>query len=82
MPQRLGVVEAAIVPPNAGKVSYMGTSWLARCQTNITIQEGTQVVVKGRTGNTLIVSPTEGYSNDVLGGKIAGKVFQVFYSQS
>ncbi|MBE9109304.1 pentapeptide repeat-containing protein [Nodosilinea sp. LEGE 07298] len=82
VPQSLGVVEAAIVPHHTGKVSYMGTSWLARCPTNIAIQEGTKVVVNRRMGNTLIVSPAEGYSNDVSGHKLAGKVFQVFYSQS
>lgn len=78
--QSLGVVEAAIVPPNAGRVSYKGMSWLARCQAKVAIQEGTQVVVKGRTGNTLIVSPTGGYDNDV--SSHTSKVFQVFYSQS
>jgi membrane protein implicated in regulation of membrane protease activity len=50
----------AIPPGKQGRVSYLGSTWNAKCSIpDVEIQPGQEVYVVDRKGNTLIVMPTQ-----------------------
>lgn len=55
--EETAVVDAAIAPGAAGRVRYRGTYWFGVCEQNRMLPEGTEVIVIGRNGNTLLVEP-------------------------
>lgn len=57
-------VDRTIGPRQPGRVHYQGTYWFGICRQGYTLLAGTDVVVVGRTGNTLIVEPVEPMTND------------------
>lgn len=50
-------VDRPIYPGLRGRVRYHSTYWFGVCSQNLTLSHGTEVVVTGRDGNTLIVEP-------------------------
>lgn len=56
-PQSLAYVEEPIRPDRPGRVRYQATYWFGICQPPQSVPRGTEVIVTGREGNTLIVKP-------------------------
>ena len=52
------IVDETIRPFQAGRVSFQGSWWDARCQQNIILKSGEFVEVVGIHNITLIVEPT------------------------
>lgn len=52
-----GYVEQAINPYQRGRVRYQATYWFGVCDDGRSLSPGTEVIVLGRQGNTLIVEP-------------------------
>ena len=57
-PSAEAVVDEVIQPNHRGRVRYHGAYWPARCQHDITLEEGTVCSVVNIQGITLIVIPT------------------------
>lgn len=55
--QTKGYVEQAISPNQRGRVRYQATYWFGICDDARSLPKGTEVIVIGRQGNTLIVEP-------------------------
>lgn len=50
-------VDTPIHPGMTGRVRYHGTYWFGVCPENQVLPVGTEVIVTGRSGNTLLVKP-------------------------
>jgi hypothetical protein len=53
----IGVVEATVSANKGGRVKFLATSWPAKCVKDVALEVGTEVVVVGRQGITLLVEP-------------------------
>lgn len=57
-PSAEAIVDEVIQPNHRGRVRYQGSYWPAKCQRDITLEEGTFCLVVNVEGITLIVVPT------------------------
>jgi membrane-bound ClpP family serine protease len=55
--EKTAVVDKPIAPQQQGRVKFQATWWYAMCEDEIYIFPGTQVLVVGRIGLTLLVEP-------------------------
>ncbi|MGK7926938.1 MAG: NfeD family protein [Spirulina sp.] len=58
------IVTKAIAPHQAGQVHYRASWWLARCELDITIQEGEIVRIVGCSDITLLVEPLPRFNDN------------------